>query len=111
MNKFRYAIRGFVIGLSDRSIRLQWLLAMVAILFFSWLQISKLEWILVMLSIGLVLVSEYFNTVIEEIMNFQHNQRNPHIRNIKDLSAGAVLVAAIIAAGVGVMIVLSHVSP
>lgn len=49
------------------------------------------------LAAGFVWVAELFNTAIEKVMDYIQTERQPAIRYIKDLSAGAVLVAALTA--------------
>ncbi len=54
--------------------------------------------------IGLVLATETLNTAIENIMDFVCLEKREQIRKIKDLSAAAVLITAIVAAFVGSLI-------
>ncbi|MEJ7737727.1 MAG: diacylglycerol kinase family protein [Chitinophagaceae bacterium] len=57
-------------------------------------QVSRLEIIAILLVIGLVWISEMFNTAIEKMMDHFSPQRHPDIKAIKDIAAGAVLIAA-----------------
>ena len=50
---------------------------------------------------GLVWITEIINTCIERLANHITKERHPEIKIVKDLAAGAVLVAAIIAVIVG----------
>ena len=78
------------------------LLATVVVIFLVIvLQVSYAEAIALAGAVGLVWVSELFNTAIEKIMNFISTETNPEIKLIKDISAAAVLVAAITALAVG----------
>lgn len=54
------------------------------------------EWLFQLLAIGLVLVTEALNTVIEKIADFIHPNYHQKIGLIKDLSAGAVFFATLI---------------
>lgn len=51
----------------------------------------------IIFSIGLVWMAELFNTAIEKLCDMLHPQQHPGIKFIKDVSAAAVLVTAIIA--------------
>jgi diacylglycerol kinase len=53
---------------------------------------------------GIVWITEMLNTCIERIMDFAHPEDHPHIKFIKDLAAGAVLVAAFTAVVAGLLI-------
>jgi len=55
-------------------------------------------------AIGFVWVTEMFNTCIERVMDYVSDQRHKDIKFIKDLAAGAVLVAAITALVVGAVV-------
>ncbi len=63
--------------------------------------ISGSEVIALTFAVGFVWVSELFNTAIEKTMDLISAERNPRIKIIKDMSAAAVLVAAITALLVG----------
>ena len=66
--------------------------------------ISRTEWIAIIVVIGLVWVAELFNTVIEKIMDHISPDRHPDVKAIKDMSAGAVLLAAFVALITGCII-------
>lgn len=66
--------------------------------------LTRLEWIFLLVVIGLVWVAEIFNTAVEELVDLISPQQNPSAKVIKDLSAGAVLVSAILSVLVGVLI-------
>lgn len=73
------------------------------------LKISHSEWIAIVLCIGLVVSLELVNSAIENIADFVSPERNEEIKRIKDLSAAAVLIAAIISAIIGIIIFLPKV--
>lgn len=63
--------------------------------------VNKTEAIAVVFSIAFVWVAEMINTAIEKAMDLVSPQHNPPVKIIKDVSAGAVLVAAIAAFIIG----------
>ena len=71
------------------------------------LELNKWEAIAVVFSIAFVWITEMFNSAIEKTMNFISTQKNPEIKIIKDISAGAVLIASIAAVIVGCFIFIS----
>lgn len=94
-NRFRFAFAGIRYGLfHDRSIRLQALAGILAILAGLILQIGIHEWLWVFLSIALVLMAEIFNSCIEKTIDYISLERNPQARMIKDMAAAAVLVVS-----------------
>jgi len=68
------------------------------------LKITRLEWIVLTLVIGLVWTAEIFNTAVEVIVDMVSPEHSQGARIIKDVSAGAVLVSALISVLVGILI-------
>lgn len=68
------------------------------------LQISRLEWITIVVVIGMVLAAEAVNSSIEALADLVSPEYNEAIKRTKDLAAGAVLLVAIAAAVVGCII-------
>lgn len=105
IKKFQYAFSGLLTGLrSDRSIQLQFALAALAVVFFRFLSLSLNEWLFVFSAIFMVLVAEFFNSVIEHISDMIEVRYHPRIKTIKDMSAAAVLLAAFYAVIVAITI-------
>lgn len=71
--------------------------------------IPSLEWTMLTLAGGFVLVSEAFNTAIEVDMNLTSPQYHPYARDTKDVAAGAVLISAITALIIGLTIFLPYI--
>lgn len=69
-------------------------------------KITNMEWVVVILTIGIVLAAEAFNTAIEQIANFIQPDQDKRIEHIKDLAAGGVLITAFSAFIVGLIIFL-----
>src|SRR6185503_16949017 len=59
------------------------------------LEIELLEWVAII--IGIVWMAEMFNTAIEKSMDLVSPGQDPRVKFIKDIAAGAVLVAALMA--------------
>lgn len=69
-------------------------------------QVSLNEWVALAIVAGFVWFAEIFNTAVEAIMDHLSPERHPAVKYIKDVSAAAVLVAAITAFVVGSIIFL-----
>lgn len=59
-------------------------------------QLSGNEWLWIVLAIGLVLVAELLNTAIELLVDLVSPEFNVKAGKVKDVAAGAVIVAAFI---------------
>jgi diacylglycerol kinase (ATP) len=68
------------------------------------LSVSRLEAVALAIVIGLVWVTEILNTCLERMADLITREEHPEIKFIKDLAAGAVLVAAVTAVVVGLFI-------
>jgi diacylglycerol kinase (ATP) len=71
--------------------------------------LAKGEWIAIILATGFVWVTELLNTAIERLSDLISKDFHPGIKFIKDVSAAAVLVAAIVAFLTGAVIFLSKI--
>lgn len=90
---FGHALRGcrLLFG-SERNAVIQLVLIGVAAgagLFF---EFTSTEWSVVIICSVAVLAAEAFNTAIEHLCNHLHPEKHPAIKNVKDLSAAAVLI-------------------
>ena len=68
------------------------------------LKISQLEWLVIIGFMGLVLSAEAFNTAIEKMVDKLSPKKNRDAGIVKDVAAGAVLLASISAAVAGLII-------
>lgn len=107
IRSFGYAFAGLKrFFLTEHNVWIHSVAAILAIILGFLLKISALEWVGVLFVMGLVLVAEAFNTCIEKIMDRVVPGQDEIVKYVKDLAAGAVLIAAIIAAIIGVIIFL-----
>lgn len=107
LRSFGYAFSGLSeMVKSEQNVRLHLLVTICVIIAGFLLKITLIEWCLVLICISLVWVVEAFNTAIERLTDHIFKERHQTARMVKDISAGAVLVCAIIAAVCGVIIFL-----
>ena len=67
-----------------------------------WLELSRGEWSVLVITIGFVLSAEAFNTALEELCNMVRPETHAQVKIIKDVAAAAVLVSAISAVIIGI---------
>ncbi len=68
------------------------------------LGLSRLEWALLVLVVGFVWAAEILNTAVEDLVDLVSSENTPAAKRIKDISAGAVLVSAVVSILVGLLI-------
>ena len=114
LNSFKSAFRGvkilFHIKNIERNLFIQSSIAIFVIFLGFLFGIGHIEWMILVLSIGLVIFAELMNTAVERIMDFVHKDYHEDVRDIKDLAAGAVVFTVIISLVVGGVIFIPHIS-
>lgn len=109
MKSVMCAFRGIGIGFHERNFRLQ-LLALTTVLAAGlYFNIKRWEWLSIIGISALVLSLELVNTAIEHLCDFYSKEKDERIKSIKDLAAGAVLIAAILAVVIGLFIFIPYI--
>ncbi len=106
LTSLRFAIRGIAIAVkSQRNFQIDIAIALSAIISATILNFSSLEMAVLVLIIGLVLFAELTNTVIEFVVDaYFGNKYSILAKMSKDISAGAVLLCAIISVMIGFLL-------
>ena len=95
LKSLKYALRGFSgVVITQPNFIIHILAIGVVFVVGYFMKISLMEWGLVVLAIGMVLMAEIFNTAVEWLGDLISPDYNEKIRWAKDAAAGAVLVAA-----------------
>lgn len=104
---FLHAFRGLAYCLKhERNFRIHICVAVLAILLGFVVQFSAIEFVLLILTISSVMVTEILNTMIEKTIDTFTNKFSPTAKVVKDASAGAVLICAIVSVIVGLILFL-----
>ena len=107
IKSFSYAFAGLkVLFREEHNALIHAVAAVLAVAMGFLFRISPMEWIAVVIVIGMVFAAEIINSSIERTADFVKAERDDRKRDIKDLGAAAVLVCAIAAAVVGIIIFL-----
>lgn len=81
------------------------LVAILMVVLAGWyFHLSPNEWLWIIFTIGLVLVTELLNTAIEILVDLVSPDFNIQAGRVKDVAAGAVVIAAIISVVIGSII-------
>jgi len=105
VESFRFAFSGLWYALrTQRNTRIHLSIAVGAVVLGLWLALSPTQWAVLVLTIGFVLVSEMLNTVAEVLVDLVSPGYHPLAKVVKDVTAGAVLLAAIISVIVGLLV-------
>ena len=109
-SSFRYAFAGLKHLLeSQRSARIHVIVGTAAVGVGLALALSPLEWAIIALTIGFVIVAETMNTVAELAIDLVIKEYDEVAKQAKDVAAAAVLLAAITSIVVGGLIFIPHI--
>lgn len=107
-DSFNYAFEGIIQVLrTQRNMRIHVIVAIGVIVLAITVDVSKLELIVLLISITFVLIAEMINTAIEGAIDVATTSFDPVAKLAKDVAAGAVLIATLNALAVGYL-VFSH---
>ena len=105
IESFNYAIEGVIHVLrTQRNMRIHFLIAVAVLITAAAVGVSKIELIVLLLSITFVLVAEMINTAIEGTIDAATTSFDPMAKLAKDIAAGAVLIASVNAVAVGYLV-------
>jgi diacylglycerol kinase (ATP) len=111
---FNYAFQGVVAAVRhQRNMRVHLLLAFAVLLVSIFLNLSRLQLVVIFVAVAFVFITELINSAIEAVVDMVTDQFDPRAKTAKDMAAGAVLVAAINALVVAYLVMadpLTHIS-
>lgn len=108
-NSFKYAGRGLrYVMRTQKNAWIHSAVMIVVMILSFWLQLARMEWVAILLVIGMVWTAEFINTSLESIVDMTSPERHPLAQVGKDVAAAAVLFAATIAVIVGILVLGPH---
>ena len=105
VNSFGPAFSGWADVL--RSQQNAWLHAVASVIAFAlsaWLQISSVEWALIIVAVAFVWAAEFLNTALEAVVDLASPDKHPLAKVGKDIGAAAVLISALNAVVIGLLV-------
>ena len=94
----------FAVVTKERNMKIH-CVAMVCVVIAGFVfHITPVEWCICLTLFGLVMALEMVNTAVEAVVDLVTEERKPLAKLAKDAAAGAVLIAAIMAAIAGMII-------
>ena len=94
---------------NERNFRIDILFALLVIVAGILFEISHLDWIALSLVISMVFISETINSAIEALCDTVSTEYKVNIKYAKDVSAGAVLVSALVSVITGIIVFLPYI--
>lgn len=105
LSSFRLAFIGIISAVKkERNLRIHLCFTALVILLGFVFRISVQNWMFLSIAIGLVICMELMNTALERVVDLVTEKYHPLAKQAKDIAAGAVLFAAIIALIIGMFV-------
>ena len=112
VDSFNYAIEGIIYSIrTQRNMKIHMFAAIVVLVATFFYDLSKIELLIITITITLVIVAEMINTAVECAIDATTNFYHPLVKIAKNVAAGAVLVTAINSALVGYVIFWDRLTP
>jgi diacylglycerol kinase (ATP) len=105
LRSFSFAFKGIMKAISNQhNLWIHISIGTLVVILGFVLDISTVEWLMTVLCIGFVISTEVFNSAVELLVDIVSPDYNKKAGLVKDMAAGAVLIAAICAAIIGLII-------
>ena len=95
IDSFNYAVSGIILSIkSEKNMKIHYIIALAVLGLSLLFDFTRLEFLILLFAISLVLTLEMINTAVERTVDMITKDYHPNARIAKDISAGAVLIAA-----------------
>lgn len=111
-DSFNYAIEGIIHAIkTQRNMKFHMIIAILVLLGSLFFDFTKIEMLILFITITLVIVLEMINTAIEATIDVLANYYHPLAKIAKNVAAGAVLISAVNAVVVGYLLFFEKLKP
>jgi diacylglycerol kinase len=111
IDRLKFSFRNALIGIktaykSQKNLRLHIVISFFVIFLGVFLKVSIVEWLILLLTILMVVITEMFNTALEFTVDLFSTEYSKQAKKAKDVSAAGVLITAFFAILIGITIFL-----
>lgn len=111
LKALKHSVRGIAVAvIEERNLKIHVFVSIAVIALSFYFKITTIEWCFILFSIALVICAELFNTALEKICDLVQPDLDHRIRDIKDISAGAVLFCSIISCIIGLCVFIPYIN-
>ena len=105
VDSFNNAIDGVIYTVrTQRNMKIHMVVSVLVLIACLFFDVSKIEFLILAITISMVISAELFNTAIESVVDMNTNYYHPLAKIAKNVAAGAVIITAINAVVVGYVI-------
>ena len=100
-----FALNGIQILLkNERHFKIHFLAFLIILILGLFLNINRTEWLFLIITSAIVMALEAINSALEKLCDHVTPTQHESIKKVKDIAAGAVLIAALFALVIGCII-------
>ena len=105
-----FALEGILFTIKTQlNFKIEILFVFLLCLTYYVIEITLFEWLMVILSLGFVLVSEIINTALEVTCDLISQKYNLKVKHIKDVADGSVLLCLFVVVSVNAIIIYKNI--
>jgi len=110
IESFKFASGGLMhVLINQRNFQIQLVVGIIVIIGAWILHFSRIEWLILLITVAIVLSAELLNTVVEVVVDLAvKEQLLPDAKLVKDVAAAAVLLTSIFAVILGLILFIPH---
>lgn len=110
IHSFKYALKGILYVLKkERNIRIQIIIGILVFILALILDISHIEFLIIIIISFFVIIMELLNTAIEKFLDTLSTEYNKNFGLIKDIMAGVVLTSTLLSIIIGILIYYKYI--
>lgn len=112
IESIKYAIEGILYSFkTQKNMKIHFIAAVCVLLYALFLDLSRVEIMLLVFSVSLVIICEMINTAIEKTVDIFTEEYHPLAKIAKDVAAGGVLISAVNAVIIGYLVFFKQLMP
>lgn len=105
IKSMQYAFSGLtVLLIEEHNARVHFFSTIVVLVFAALLGASSVDWLILILVISIVWITEALNTSVENLCDLITTEYDPRVKKIKDIAAAAVFIASVCAVSCGLIV-------
>ena len=109
-DSFKHAVNGLIYSVKTQpNLRFHLVIAFIVIVLGWMFEFSQFEWIILILTISMVIITELINTAIESLTDLITIKYSKHAKDAKDVSAGMVFATTITSVIIGIILFTPHI--
>jgi undecaprenol kinase len=110
LKSFKYSLTGLIkVFREEQNFRIHTAATLLVLVLAWYFQIQLIEFIILLMLIGLVLILEIVNSIFERLLDLIKPRIHTYVEDIKDMAAALVFIGACLSVIIGLLIFLPYI--